>query len=158
MQEIQTTQEVQLTSPAFEAGGAIPSKYTGDGADVSPPLAWGRLPQNTAALALIVDDPDAPAGPFTHWTWWDVPPGTRGLPEGANVPDLGGTQGENSLAGARYSGPCPPPGARHRYFFRLYALDEPLALPEGADRHALHSAMDGHVLGQATLVGTYLRG
>jgi Raf kinase inhibitor-like YbhB/YbcL family protein len=150
---------MKVTSTAFPHGGEIPRRYTKDGADVSPPLAFEDLPPGTRSLALIVDDPDAPdpAAPkriWVHWVLVDLPPDTAGLPEG--VPRLpGGSVGKNDWGHARWEGPAPPIG-RHRYRFKLYALDRALGLVE-PDRARLEAAMQGHTIEQAELIGTYER-
>jgi len=149
-----------LTSPAFGPGAAIPRVHTCDGADRSPALSWTGLPQGTRSLALVCDDPDAPVGTWDHWVLYNIPPDRQGLPEGIasgeRLPD-GSLHGLNSWKRTGYGGPCPPPGKPHRYFFRLYALDGPLALPPRATKAQLLDAMKGHVLGQAELMGTYGR-
>jgi hypothetical protein len=142
-----------ITSPAFQQGQPIPVDFTCDGANVSPALRWSAPPKLTKSFALIMDDPDAPGGTFTHWLAWNISPKTRGLKPGARPP----REGTTSLARTGYSGPCPPPGPAHRYFFKLYALRAPLALPAGAGRPALEKAMRGKVLKRATLMGTYAR-
>lgn len=149
---------MHLTSNAFEHGAEIPRKYTKDGEDVSPPLAWDGLPDGTRSLALIVDDPDAPdpAHPqrtWVHWVLVDVPPATGGLREGARPP---GHQGLNDWQHSKYEGPAPPKG-RHRYFFKLYALDRELRLDHHPTKDEVLRAMKGHVLAEAQLVGTYRR-
>jgi Raf kinase inhibitor-like YbhB/YbcL family protein len=150
-----------LTSPAFGEGAAIPERYTCEGADVSPPLAWSGVPAGTRSLALIVDDPDAPdpAAPkmtWVHWVLYNIAPNAPGLPEGAAGTGLAGASiGLNDWQHASYNGPCPPIG-RHRYFVKLYALDTTLpALGKTAGKRALEQAMQGHVLARAELVGTY---
>ena len=149
-----------LTTGAFTAGGGIPSKYTCDGADVSPALAWSGAPPGTAAFALIADDPDAPAGTWVHWVLFNLPGTLTALPEGVaktEAPaDLGGAlQGRNDFRRIGYGGPCPPAGKTHRYFFKLYALDAMLDLPSGANKQKLLSAMQDHILAQAELMGTF---
>jgi hypothetical protein len=146
---------MELKSPAFAEGGAIPRQYTCDGADRSPPLAWSGVPAGSQALALIVDDPDAPGKVWVHWVLYDMPPDRTELPENA-VPD-GAVQGTNDFRKTSYGGPCPP-GGTHRYVFTLYALDAPLKLPAGASKEQVLAAMEGHVLGQARLTGRYARG
>jgi len=148
-----------LTSAAFTHQGAIPTKYTCEGADVSPPLTWIDLPPGTKSLALIVDDPDAPdpAAPkmtWVHWVLYSLPPTVNGLPEGASVLPLGTRQGLNDWRRTGYGGPCPPIG-RHRYFHKLYALDTVLPDLGRPTKVMLEKAMKGHILGQAELVGTY---
>jgi len=146
----------QLTSPAFENEATIPAKYTCQGEDVSPELSWGEPPAHTRSFTLIVDDPDAPGRTFTHWVLADIPGTARGLAEGAS--DVG-VAAVNDFGSAGYGGPCPPPGhGKHRYFFKLYALDrESLGLSKGASRADVERAMDGHVLSQIQLMGTYER-
>jgi Raf kinase inhibitor-like YbhB/YbcL family protein len=144
----------ELTSTAFAEGAVIPVKYTCDGSNVSPPLAWSFLPEGTRSLALIVHDPDAPSGDFTHRVAWNLDPEPGGLDEGAPAP----AEGANGRGEAGYMGPCPPPGhGPHRYIHVLYALDSELEVEPGASRDQVESAMDGHVLGQARLVGTFER-
>jgi Raf kinase inhibitor-like YbhB/YbcL family protein len=151
-----------LTSAAFAQHAAIPTKYTCEGADVSPPLAWTNLPQGTKSLTLIVDDPDAPdpAAPkmtWVHWVLYNLPPNVDGLPEGAKVLPAGTQQGLNDWRRTGYGGPCPPIG-RHRYFYKLYALDTLLPDLGRPTKAALENAMKGHILGRAELVGTYQKG
>jgi len=152
-----------LTSSAFGPNERIPPKYTGEGADVSPPLVWGDPPAAAQTLALICDDPDAPRGTWDHWLIWNIPGNLRALPEGISKKDsppevAGAVQGSNSWPKVGYYGPMPPPGhGTHHYNFVLYALDAPLTLKPGADKKALLAAMKGHVLGQAKLTGTYSR-
>ncbi len=144
----------------FEDGGKIPVKYTCDGDDVSPPLRWEGQPPGTAAYALLVEDPDAPMGTFTHWIIYNIPPELNSLPEGIPKEKRTkfGLQGMNDFRRIGYGGPCPPPGKPHRYFFKLFALDSPLDLPPGARRRDVLRAMEGHVLAKAQLVGMYGRG
>jgi Raf kinase inhibitor-like YbhB/YbcL family protein len=151
-----------ITSTAFVDGAAIPRRHTCDGDDVSPPLAWSGAAAGTAAFALIVDDPDAPAGTWVHWVLYNLPATVARLPEGVaktdTVPDMGGAlQGRNDFRRVGYGGPCPPPGPPHHYFFKLYALDSPLKLKSGAQKRDLESAMRGHTLGMVQLIGTYAR-
>jgi Raf kinase inhibitor-like YbhB/YbcL family protein len=152
-----------LGSEAFANGKPIPVKHTGDGADVSPPLAWSGLPAGTKELALIADDPDAPSPqPWVHWVAYKIPADTAGLPEGASSggkqhQPAGALAGKNSFGKLGYNGPAPPKGKVHRYYFRLYALDKPLDLPEGADKPALLKALAGHILAQGVVMGTYQR-
>jgi hypothetical protein len=150
----------ELESSAFAAGATIPKKHTCDGPDLSPPLSWKDPPKGAAAFALVCDDPDAPVGTWVHWVLWNVPGSARQLAEGVpttpTLPD-GARQGTNDFKRAGYGGPCPPRGAPHRYFFRLYALDTTLGLAAGASRQALLAAMEGHVVGRAELMGRYGR-
>jgi Raf kinase inhibitor-like YbhB/YbcL family protein len=150
---------VELTSAAFAPGEPFPTRYTCDGDDVSPPLRWSAPPEGTQTLTLIVDDPDAPAGTWVHWVLFNLPAGTRDLPE-AIPPDAelagGARHGNNSWKRLGYGGPCPP-GGTHRYFFKLFALDTALNLDAGASKDDLLRAMQGHVLVQTELMGTYTR-
>ena len=148
---------IELTSPAFDEGEAIASRYTCDGQGVSPPLSWTSVPDGTRSLALIADDPDAPGGTFVHWVIYDLPPDTHRLPEGVpnrRVLSSGAEQGVNGAGGIGYTAPCPPSGT-HRYFFKLYALDTKLGLGTGATAERLSDAMEGHVLAEGQLMGTY---
>src|SRR5262245_8041007 len=147
-----------IESSAFRPNGSIPLKQTCDGNDVSPPLAWQGEPGNTKSFALIVDDPDAPdpRAPkmtWVHWVVYNLPSAATGLPEGGSVPDGVGV-GLNDWKKAAWGGPCPPIG-RHRYYFKLYALDATLDLPRGPTKPEVEAAMDGHVLERAELMGTY---
>ena len=148
-----------LSSPAFAPGQPIPRKYSCDGQDISPPLNWGEPPQNTRSLALIADDPDAPGGTFVHWVLYNVPSNSRALPEGVAKSEKladASLHGKNSWGRLGYGGPCPP-GGTHRYFFKLYALDSVLGLPSGASKQRLLEAMQGHIVAQVELMGTYYR-
>ncbi len=150
----------ELKSPAFSPGGEIPVKHTCDGPDRSPALRWSDPPAATKEFALIVDDPDAPVGTWVHWVLYGVPAAARELPEGVAARDTVsgvGTQGVNDFRKVGYGGPCPPPGLAHRYFFKLYALGAGLKLPPRKTKADLLKAMEGHVLGQAELVGRYKR-
>ncbi len=150
---------MKLESTAFTENSVIPSKYTCDGANISPSLSWNSPPEGTQSLALIVDDPDAPGDIFVHWVLYDLPPEIRHLPGGipseANLAE-GGVQGKNDFGNLGYGGPCPPSGT-HRYFFKLYALDRPLNLAAGATKNKLEAAMNGHILAAAELIGRYSR-
>jgi Raf kinase inhibitor-like YbhB/YbcL family protein len=159
----ETPMTLQITSTAFPASGAIPLLYTCDGEDISPPLTWSDLPPNTKSLALVVDDPDAPdpkapKRTWVHWLLYNLPAGHKGLTENVDRAGLprGTGEGLNDWGRTGYGGPCPPIG-RHRYFFKLYALD--IQLPDlGQPRKAeLLKAMQGHILAQAELIGTYQR-
>jgi Raf kinase inhibitor-like YbhB/YbcL family protein len=152
--------QMQLTSTAFTEGAAIPAKHTCDAKNVSPPLKWSGVPPGAKSLALIVDDPDAPAGTWVHWVLYDLPATTSEL--GEDVPKNqyvagGAKQGLNDFRHLGYGGPCPPPGKAHRYFFKLYALDAVLDLKPGLTKKDLESAMEKHILGRAQLMGTYQR-
>lgn len=149
-----------LSSSSFQNGGDIPQKFSCEGADVSPELSWTNPPAGTRSFALIADDPDAPAGTWTHWVLFDLPAQASGLPEGvAKVDEIpgGGRQGRNDFRKIGYGGPCPPPGKPHRYFFKLYALDKTLNLKPGASKAEVEGTMQGHILGQAELVGSFRR-
>lgn len=150
----------ELKSSAFAAGADIPKKHTCDGADLSPTLTWGDPPDKTASFALIVDDPDAPAGTWVHWVLYNLPGTARELAENIAKEeqlDSGALQGKNDFRRIGYGGPCPPAGPAHRYYFKLYALDAPLNLKAGATKAAVEKAMKGHVLAQAELMGRYKR-
>ena len=149
-----------VTSTAFTEGRVIPKIYTGEGKDISPPLAWTNAPANTQSFTLIADDPDAPMGTWVHWVLFDLPPATNALPEGvARTQYIPGNakQGLNSWPRLGYGGPMPPPGKPHRYFFKLYALDKMLDLKPGATKKDVEAAMKGHVLAEGQLMGTYQR-
>ena len=155
--------ELELTSSAFSRGQAIPRDYTCDGDDMSPPLAWERVPPGTESLVLIVDDPDAPdpAAPkmtWVHWVLYNIPPSTTSLPPGVSRTDLppGTREGLNDWKRTGYGGPCPPIG-RHRYFHKLYVLDVQLPDLGTPTKAALEEAMADHILASAELVGTYER-
>lgn len=150
-----------LTSPAFAAGGEIPTLFTCEGGDLAPPLEWTDVPPGTKSLALIVDDPDAPDPDaprmiYVHWVLYDIPLTASGLPQGARTATLpeGTREGRNDWQRTGYGGPCPPIG-RHRYFHKLYALDVLLGDLGSPTKQGLEQAMQGHVLAQASLMGTY---
>lgn len=150
---------MDLSSTAFAPGGDLPQQYTCEGDDLAPPLRWSGVPDRTRSLALIVDDPDAPdpAAPtmtWVHWVLLDIPPGASALPEGGRPLPEGSREGSNDWHRTAYGGPCPPVG-RHRYFFKLYALDTRLPDLHQPTKAQLEHAMQGHVLAQAQLVGTY---
>jgi Raf kinase inhibitor-like YbhB/YbcL family protein len=145
--------KMKITSTAFQEGGNIPSKFTCDGSDISPPLQITGVPSEAKSLVLIADDPDAPSGLFTHWLIWNIPPQTNSISEGS-APK--GVHGTNDFGKPDYKGPCPPPGT-HRYSFKIYALDRELDLRGGAKRSQLDAAMKGHVVAQGVLVGRYAR-
>jgi len=150
---------MELSSPTFAPGGEIPARHTCEGEDGAPPLQWAGVPDQAASLVLIVDDPDAPdpAAPrmtWVHWVLYDIPPTAPGLPEGGRPLPAGTHEGLNDWGRHGYGGPCPPIG-RHRYFFKLYALDRVLPALARPNKAAVEQAMRGHVLAQAELVGTY---
>ncbi len=150
---------IVVTSVAFDEGGLIPPRYTCDGANVSPPIQLTGVPEETKSIALICDDPDAPAGTWVHWVIYDLPPDLPGLPEAVS-PDktvLGGAkQGLSDFRKIGYGGPCPP-GGTHRYFFKIYALDTATSLGPGARKGDLLKAMEGHVIAEGRLMGRYSR-
>ena len=149
-----------MTIPSFANGGEIPKKFSCDGSDVSPELSWSGAPPGTKSFALIADDPDAPAGTWTHWVLFDLPAAVTGLPEGVTKAEKlpnGGSQGRNDFRKLGYGGPCPPPGKPHRYFFKLYALDRMLDLKPGVSKQQLEGAMQGHILDKAEWMGKYKR-
>jgi len=152
---------MSLTSSAFAHNGAIPKRYTCDGGDVSPPLAWSGVPAGAKSLALILDDPDAPdpAAPkmtWVHWVLYNIPADAHGIGEGVKTLPAGALSGLNDWQRTAYGGPCPPIG-RHRYFHKLYALDTVLAGLGTPSKAALEKAMQGHVVARAELIGTYKR-
>ena len=155
-----TQGQIQLTSAAFTHGSAIPRAHTCEGDNTSPPLSWSGVPLERRSLALICDDPDAPRGTWVHWVLYNLPGETVELSAGMpTIPELpsGSRQGRNDSGEIGYSGPCPPPGKPHRYYFRLYALDVLLTLPHGVSKAELETAMTDHIVGQGTLMGTYQR-
>jgi len=154
------TMSIQVTSSAFREGETIPTKYTCDGEDVSPPLRWSGLPSNTKSVAIVMEDPDAPSGTFTHWVIYDIPGNVSELPEGVPARDtvLGAAkQGINSFNRLGYRGPCPPRGSTHRYFFHVYALDAELGLGPGVAKSQVMSSLQGHILAEGQLMGRYGR-
>jgi len=149
--------EIKLTSAALKDGQSIPAPYTCDGVNISPPLEWSGLPKTTKTVAVVVDDPDAPSGTWVHWVLYNLPADNIGLVE--NVPasenlKAGGFQGKNDFGKIGYGGPCPPSGT-HRYFFKIYALDSELPLKAGATKAELMKAMEGHIVLEGQLMGTY---
>lgn len=155
-----TAMSLVLNTPAFAIGGEIPKKYTCDAGDLSPALSWSGIPAGVRSLALIVDDPDAPMGTWTHWVIWNIPVQAAQLPEAVPKQEVlgnGARQGRNDFNRIGYNGPCPPPGKAHRYFFRLYALDAQLDLKAGARRSELEAAMKHHIVSQTELMGTHGR-
>ncbi|MFP3880512.1 MAG: YbhB/YbcL family Raf kinase inhibitor-like protein [Dehalococcoidia bacterium] len=151
---------LSVSSAAFKERERIPQKYTCKGQDISPPLAWESVPEKTSTFALIVDDPDAPGGVFTHWLVFNLPASTYQLP--AAIPAQeglpgGALQGKNDFGRIGYSGPCPPPGPAHHYRFTVYALDKALELKAGARREEVLDMMQGHIIAQGQLTGTYKR-
>ena len=146
--------EFKLSSPAFNFGALIPSRYTCDGENTNPHLTIHGVPVKAKSLALVVEDPDAPSGLWVHWVMWNIPPEIREIRE-HTVP-MGAEEGYNTRGKSGYDGPCPPSGT-HRYFFRLFALDTKLKLAEDSDKEMLERAMETHILATAELMGTYSR-
>lgn len=149
-----------LSSPSFAAGGEIPQPHSCTGADQSPALSWQEAPPGTKCFALLVDDPDAPAGTWVHWVLYDLPGDATQLPQAVPTTETlasGARQGMNDFRKVGYSGPCPPPGKPHRYLFKLYALDAPTKLEPRATKGDVMRAIEGHVLAHAELMGTYKR-
>jgi len=157
--EMEEPMSIEITSSAFAHEAVIPQKYSCKGEDVSPPLTWGEPPAGTQSFALIMDDPDALVGTWDHWLLFNIPAAARGLPEAfpsdAALSD-GSMSGKISWGKTGYGGPCPPSGT-HRYFFKLYALDEMLGIPAGATKGELEKAMVGHILAKGELMGTFTK-
>lgn len=154
-----TTATIKLTSSAFADSQPIPRQYTCSGINISPPLEWAGVPKSAKTIAIIADDPDAPAGTWVHWVIYNMPADTIGMVE--NLPTTeelkgGGFQGKNDFEKIGYGGPCPPSGT-HRYFFKIYSLDTELPLKAGATKAEVEKAMAGHVVAQGQLMGTYSR-
>ncbi len=145
---------ITITSTAFKEGEKIPSLYTCDDQNLSLPLAWTNVPTGTVSLALIMDDPDAPSGTWVHWVLFNLPAETSSL---AQEKEAGGVQGKNDFGKLGYGGPCPPRSSTHRYYIKLYALDQMLELKAGASKAQVEKAMQGHILGQGQLMGRYGR-
>jgi Raf kinase inhibitor-like YbhB/YbcL family protein len=145
--------KMKITSSAFQQGGNIPSKFSCDGANTSPPLQISDVPSGAKSLVLVVDDPDAPSGLFTHWAIWNISPQTSTIAEGSTPK---GVQGTNDFGRSGYGGPCPPSGT-HRYYFKIFALDRELDLSSSAKRSQLDAAMKGRVIAQGELMGRYAR-
>ena len=144
---------MEIVSPAFEPNQPSPQIYGSEGKDISPPLRFINVPEGTETLALIVDDPDAPGGTFVHWVLWNIPGVTEQLSEGAKI----GNQGKNHYDTLGYRGPRPPVGETHRYYFKLYALNTTLTLPEGSSKSKLEHAMKDHIITHAEVIGTFQR-
>lgn len=151
---------LSLSSPSFKEGETIPKELSCEGADKSPQLNWSDVPDGTQSFVMIMDDPDAPMGTWDHWVLFDIPADKTELPQGvANDAELadGSRSGLNSWKKHGYGGPCPPPGGPHRYFFKLYALDKKLELPNTSTKLQVEAAMKGHILAETKLMGTYSR-
>lgn len=146
-----------VSSPAFDHGQQIPRRHTCDGDDLSPPIHIAEAPDDTRSYAILMEDPDSPGGTFVHWLAWNLQGDTSEIPEGADIPRMGGREGNNGFRDTGYSGPCPPPGGAHRYFLRVFALSDPLELTRGVGRSQLEAAMRGKVLAEGTIMGTYQR-
>jgi len=144
---------MEIISAVFKTEEAIPAKYTCDGMDLSPPLTFKDVPEGAESLALIVDDPDAPGGTWVHWVMWNIEPSIGEISQGEQIK---AEKGKNDFGKLNYGGPCPPRGT-HRYYFKLYALDKRLNLREGSSKKPLEKAMEGHILGEAQLMGVYSR-
>ncbi len=152
--------EFTISSPSFTEGGSISKKFTCEGEDVSPQLTWSNSPKGTVTFALLVDDPDAPVGNWSHWAIWNIPGESQGLSEAVpKDPHLanGSVQGTNDFRRIGYNGPCPPAGKPHRYYFRVFALDRKLNVESTAGKRELEAAMKGHILSQAEWMGRYQR-
>ena len=143
-----------LTSSAYAEGSPIPARHTCKGDDVSPAFSWTGVPRNARSLAFILEDPDAPGGTWTHWTFWNLPAAAKGLEEKADVTEAGALEGITSSGTMGYHGPCPPSGT-HRYVARLFALSQPLSLSHGAKVQQIRSAMLGRIVAEAKLTGTF---
>jgi Raf kinase inhibitor-like YbhB/YbcL family protein len=158
-QQPRSEEAMHITSSAFQNGSDIPAKHTCSGANASPSLGWSGAPDGTQTFALIVSDPDAPGGDFTHWVLYGLSGTEKGLPEDvrSDAQPLGAAQGINDFGKVGYGGPCPPPGPKHHYHFTLYALNAKLSLKPGAARGQLEQAMRGHILAEGELVGTFGR-
>lgn len=151
---------MKLYSDAFKDGQPIPRKYTCDGADISPPLQWGEVPDGARSFALICDDPDAPSGTWVHWVLYNLPSNMRELPEDLDKREAlpnGARQGLTDFQRTGYGGPCPPPGDPHHYYFKLYALNEEIAAGPNPTKRDLLEMMEGHVLEMTSLMGMYRR-
>lgn len=145
---------IEIVSPVFRDGSAIPYQYTCRGQNVNPPLNFLSKPGQTQSFTLIMHDPDAPGGNYLHWLMWDIPPGTETI--SANSVPVGAVQGKNSAGQNNYTGPCPPKGsAAHRYIFDIYALDTTLDLPTATELNEVLKAQKGHVLAHCSLIGTF---
>lgn len=151
---------LNLTSSVFENGGYIPDRYTCDGKNYSPPLSWNEAPGKVKSFALIVDDPDAPAGTWVHWLLYNLPAESEGLEENISNKKLNSLkikQGKNDFGQLSYGGPCPPPGPAHKYLFKLYALNKKITIKEGATKSEIIDQIQGHIISEAKLVGFYQR-
>lgn len=159
MEASKTPTPFELRSPGFEPEGMIPERFSCNGEDLAPELMWSSPPEGTQSLALVFNDPDAGSQGWVHWVLFNLPPDLRGLPEGQSAEAIPAesVNGANSWGTGGYGGPCPPPGSTHRYVFSLYALDTALDLPEGSTRAEVLAAIEGHVLAEAELAGSFRR-
>ncbi len=151
---------ITVSTPAFKDGSGIPAEFTCSGKNVSPPFGWSGIPDTARSIVVIMDDPDAPSGLFTHWVLYNIPPEKSGLDAGVPkkpVFEDGSIHGVNSYGKTEYNGPCPPPGKLHRYFLNVYALDVKLSLRVPSTRNSVESAMKGHVLAEGSVMGTFRR-
>lgn len=155
-QALRAPKSIGIRSVAFQHGKQVPREFTGFGDDLSPPLEWTGVPNGAQSIALLVDDPDAPAGTFTHWAVWNLPPRLEGLEAGARVVPLGGIEGRNDFGTSGYRGPKPPSGT-HRYFFRIFALDRSLDAPPNAPVEVLWRHLSGHTLAWGEIIGTFTK-
>jgi Raf kinase inhibitor-like YbhB/YbcL family protein len=160
MEEVETMQNIMISTEAFREGDTIPPEYTCDGKDISPMLSWNGVPSNAKSIALIMDDPDAPGGTFVHWVFYNIPANvqnlSKGMPGNETLAD-GSLQGMTDFGRTGYGGPCPPPGKPHRYYFKIFALDTKLDLSSKAKKTDVERAMEGHVLARGELMGKYGR-
>ena len=146
---------ITVTSSSILPNAPVPIEYTCDGKDLFPALTWSAPPPGTRSIAIVVDDPDAPGGTFTHFIAFDLPSDLRAVKEGSDLPALGGRIGRNDFDRVAYSGPCPPRGEEHRYLFKVLALDQLLTVAEGIPRAEIDAAMNGHLLGEGALTSTF---
>ncbi|HUS57956.1 MAG TPA: YbhB/YbcL family Raf kinase inhibitor-like protein [Planctomycetota bacterium] len=154
------TATLVVASPAFKEGELMPKEFTADGENVSPPLAWSNVPDDAKSIALVCEDPDAPRGTFVHWVIFNIDPKASGLPRAVPTAAMlqgGAQQGRNDFGKVGYGGPAPPAGPAHRYYFKVYALDAPLALESGAKKEDLLSEIEGHVLAEGQVMARYGR-
>ncbi len=151
------TMAMEIYSNSFNANEYIPSKYTCDGADISPHLKWDKFPSNTKSFLLIMDDPDAPVGTWIHWVVYNIPKNVNEFKEGINLASIGAKSGKNSWGNNNYGGPCPPPGKPHRYFFKIYALDISSDFPEGLTKKEVLEKVNSHIISNSQLIGLYKR-
>jgi Raf kinase inhibitor-like YbhB/YbcL family protein len=152
-----TIASIAVTSKSFASGGSIPVDNTCDGADRSPQVTWSAPPAGTKSLAILMEDPDAPGGDFTHWIVFDMRPDALSVAEASDLADTGAVLGLNGFNRVAYSGPCPPKMELHRYFLRVFALDTMLSAKPGSNRDAIDTALSGHVLAEGVLMGTFSR-